>query len=248
MTNSEKDNFAVIIPARYKSSRFPGKPLALIQNKPMIQHVWQKSVEAVGIEKVYIATDDENISSVVRGFGGKVIMTSANCLTGTDRIAEANEQYKFDFVINVQGDEPLIKPEHIRQVIESYKSEGMVTNAMCLISSSNEFFSLNIPKVVFDNNNKLIYMSRAGIPASKDGLFKRCYKQVCIYAFSKAHLKFFKENPTKTPLEAIEDIEILRFLESGFHVKMVEVGDGSIAVDIPSDVEKVEAEISKLNE
>lgn len=247
MIEELNDNFAVIIPARYKSSRFPGKPLALINNKPMIQLVWEQSVKAVGESKVYIATDDDCIASRVKDFGGRVIMTSENCLTGTDRLAEANEKLNFDFVINVQGDEPLIDPEDIIQVISRYKVEKTIVNAMCKINSESEFFSLNTPKVVFNNTNDLLYMSRSGIPLSKEGAFAVGYKQVCIYAFSKEHLQFFRDNPVKTTLESVEDIEILRFLESGFQVKMVEVSESSIAVDEPSDISKVLKEIKRLN-
>lgn len=239
MNNNQK--FAVVIPARYQSSRFPGKPLVGICGKPMIQHVWERCCLAVGVEKVYVATDSDQIESAVKAFGGQVIRTSSSCLTGTDRLAEANKVLDLDFVINVQGDEPLINPDDINTVIEEYtRGDGCVVNAMCEIKTEKEFLSLTVPKVVASPNNKLMYMSRAGIPLSKDGEFKFGFKQVCIYAFSREHLEFFYENKKKTLLEEIEDIEILRFLESGFVVKMVKVESGSVAVDVPSDVKFVE--------
>ncbi len=240
MNTSNHSNFAVVIPARYKSSRFPGKPLVDICGKPMIQHVWQLCCDAVGADKVYIATDDEKIAEAVTEFGGQTIFTSDQCLTGTDRLAEANTQLDCDFIINVQGDEPLINPNDILLVIDKYlQNPGKVINAMCKINSQAEFESLNIPKVVCDKNSSLLYMSRAGVPLSKDGQFHFAYKQVCIYAFSKEHLEFFHSMTKKTPLEQVEDIEILRFLEQGIEIKMVEVEQGSLAVDIPSDVDKI---------
>ncbi|MCK5696962.1 MAG: 3-deoxy-manno-octulosonate cytidylyltransferase [Gammaproteobacteria bacterium] len=237
--NTDK-HYAVLIPARYQSSRFPGKPLVDICGQPMIKHVWQRCCQAVGSEKVFIATDNDAIASVVTTFGGQVIMTSSDCLTGTDRLAEANQQLNCDFIINVQGDEPLINPEDIRSVIKEYLSNPeQVVNAMCKINSQEDFHSLNVPKVVCDTHSSLLYMSRAGVPLAKNGDFIAAYKQVCIYAFSKAHLELFYASNQKTPLEAIEDIEILRFLEQGIGVKMVEVAQGSLAVDVPSDVEKI---------
>ncbi|HCE2178519.1 TPA: 3-deoxy-manno-octulosonate cytidylyltransferase [Vibrio parahaemolyticus] len=241
MTNEK--NFAVVIPARYKSSRFPGKPLVDICGKPMIQHVWERCCLAVGQEKVYVATDDSRIQNVVESFGGQVVMTSSDCLTGTDRLAEANLQLNCDFIVNVQGDEPLINPEDINTVIEAFLKSGNVTNAMCVINSEQEFRSFTVPKVTFSQSGKLLYMSRAGIPQTKTGEYKFGYKQVCIYAFSKEQLAFFYSNKAKTRHEQVEDIEILRFLESDYVVDMVEVEAGSLAVDVPTDVKAV---ITKL--
>ncbi|WP_182026385.1 3-deoxy-manno-octulosonate cytidylyltransferase [Vibrio rotiferianus] len=240
--NNEK-TFAVVIPARYESSRFPGKPLVDICGKPMIQHVWERCCLAVGQEKVYVATDDSRIQNVVESFGGQVVMTSSDCLTGTDRLAEANLQLNCDFIVNVQGDEPLINPQDINTVIEAFLKSGNVTNAMCVINSEQEFRSFTVPKVTFSQSGKLLYMSRAGIPQTKTGDYKFGYKQVCIYAFSKEQLAFFYSNKAKTRHEQVEDIEILRFLESDYVVDMVEVEAGSLAVDVPTDVKAV---ITKL--
>ncbi|ELA9322469.1 3-deoxy-manno-octulosonate cytidylyltransferase [Vibrio parahaemolyticus] len=237
MTNEK--NFAVVIPARYESSRFPGKPLVDICGKPMIQHVWERCCLAVGQEKVYVATDDSRIQNVVESFGGQVVMTSSECLTGTDRLAEANLQLNCDFIVNVQGDEPLINPQDINTVIEAFLKSGNVTNAMCVINSEQEFRSFTVPKVTFSQSGKLLYMSRAGIPQTKTGEYKFGYKQVCIYAFSKEQLAFFYSNKAKTRHEQVEDIEILRFLESDYVVDMVEVEAGSLAVDVPADVHSV---------
>ncbi|EKO3387385.1 3-deoxy-manno-octulosonate cytidylyltransferase [Vibrio fluvialis] len=244
MTNNR--SFAVVIPARYESSRFPGKPLVDICGKPMIQHVWERCCLAVGLEKVFVATDDVRIQKAVLEFGGRVIMTSSNCLTGTDRLAEANIQLDYDFIVNVQGDEPLIEPSDINTIICAFLETGNVINAMCPIVSEAEFRSLTVPKVVFSQSQKLLYMSRAGIPLTKSGEYKFGYKQVCIYAFSREQLAFFYSNKSKTRFEQIEDIEILRFIESGYTVDMVEVSSGSIAVDVPSDLDAVMKKIYSL--
>lgn len=245
---SNRKAFAVVIPARYESSRFPGKPLVDLCGKPMIQHVWERCCLAVGQEKVYVATDDTRIQSAVEYFGGQVVMTSPKCLTGTDRLAEANLQLNCDFIVNVQGDEPLINPDDINTVIKTFLKNGNVTNAMCPITSEQEFRSFTVPKVTFSQSGKLLYMSRAGIPQSKAGEYKFGYKQVCIYAFSKEQLAFFYSNKVKTSNEQVEDIEILRFLELDYVVDMVEVEAGSIAVDVPDDVEKITQYIELTND
>lgn len=236
---SNEKTFAVVIPARYKSSRFPGKPLVDICGKPMIQHVWERCCLAVGHDKVYVATDDVRIQSTAESFGAQVVMTSSECLTGTDRLAEANLQLDCDFIVNVQGDEPLIDPTDISIVIDEFLKTGNVTNAMCRITSEREFRSFTVPKVTFSQSGKLLYMSRAGIPLTKSGEYQFGFKQVCIYAFSREQLSFFYSNKTKTPLEHVEDIEILRFLESDYSVQMIEVQSGSLAVDVPGDLERV---------
>lgn len=244
--NDENMKYAVVIPARYESSRFPGKPLVDICGKSMIQHVWERCCKAVELEKVYVATDDDRIEEVVKGFGGRVIRTSSDCLTGTDRLAESNLMLDCDFIINVQGDEPLINPDDITDMINNFiQGDGSVLNAMCRITEPKEFFSLTVPKVVCDESKNLLYMSRSGIPLTKNSEFKFGFKQVCIYAFSKQHLEFFYSKNNKSKLEEVEDIEILRFLESGYKVKMIEVESGSIAIDIPEDVGRVINILSK---
>lgn len=234
-----EQSYAVVIPARYESSRFPGKPLVDLCGKPMIQHVWERCCQAVGDDRVYVATDDQRIKSTVERFGGQVVMTSSDCLTGTDRLAEANIQLDRDFIINVQGDEPLVNPQDINKIVSAFLDTGAVTNAMCPIASEEEFRSLTVPKVTFSESGRLLYMSRAGIPLTKSGEYKFGYKQVCIYAFSKSQLQFFASRTTKTQHEEVEDIEILRFLESDYQINMVEVQSGSLAVDVPSDVQAV---------
>lgn len=246
MSKSGK-KFAVVIPARYESSRFPGKPLAKILGLPMIQHVWNRCCQAVDKSLVYVATDDESIKDVVESFGGQVVLTSSSCLTGTDRLAEANETLRCNFIVNVQGDEPLIDPAHINAAIAAYEETGKVTNAMCAINSAAEFFSRAVPKVVTSGSGRLLYMSRSPIPGAKTDDFFFGYRQVCIYVFSSEHLKFFGSAHEKAPLEKVEDIEILRFLEADYQVNMIEVSAGSLAVDFPEDIAIVERELIRRN-
>lgn len=232
-------SYAIVIPARYSSSRFPGKPLIDICGKTMIQRVWERCCKAVGQEKVFIATENIKIKKAVEGFGGKVIMTSIDCLTGTDRLAEANMRLDFDFIVNVQGDEPLINPDDIKKVIDSFIETGHVTNGMTLIKSEEDFRSRTIPKVVTNKSGKLLYMSRSPIPVTKTNDLIVAYKQVCIYVFSREQLNFFASQDRKSPNEEIEDIEILRFIENDIPVSMVELQSSNIAVDVPSDLDKV---------
>lgn len=245
---SKSLTYAVVIPARYKSSRFPGKPLVNLCGKPMIQHVWERCVQAVGSELVYVATDSNEIEAAVQQFGGQVVMTSTNCLTGTDRLAEANEQLNRDFLINVQGDEPLIDPADILKVIQCYNAQpNTIVNCMAPIETEADFRSNSVPKVVASTSGKLLYMSRAAVPTTKELAFKGAYKQVCIYAFSAEHLRFFASVDEKTPVENLEDIEILRFLENDIPVQMIEVDGASVAVDFPEDVERAAALLSADN-
>jgi 3-deoxy-manno-octulosonate cytidylyltransferase (CMP-KDO synthetase) len=238
-----------IIPARFASSRFPGKPLVSLCEKPMIMWVVELAASAVGWENTYVATDDERIASVVRSAGAKCIMTSPLCLTGTDRIAEAAEQVEADVYINVQGDEPLLNPSDILKIREEkLKHMDCVINGFSWIGEHEDPNSVNIPKVITTENNKMIYMSRAPLPAFKEmgSAPSRYKKQVCIYGFTRDELISFKSYGQKSQLEASEDIEILRFLELGVSIRMIETTGGTIAVDVPEDVAKAEAALCTL--
>jgi 3-deoxy-manno-octulosonate cytidylyltransferase (CMP-KDO synthetase) len=237
----------IIIPARYDSSRFPGKPLADILGKSLIRHVWEKCILAVNFDSVYIATDDLRIKNHCENQGMNVVMTNSMCLTGTDRVYEASKKIKADYYINVQGDEPLLDPEDIKKVILSthFIKKNVLINAQCKIRNKKDFLNVNIPKVVADINNYLLYISRSAIPLNKKNEFIEGKKQVCIYGYNKRQLKKFNTIKNKTPLESIEDIEILRFLELGYKVKMIEVSNSSVAVDIPADINVVKSVINK---
>lgn len=233
---------SIVIPARYKSSRFPGKPIVDIDGTPMIIRVADIASQVVPKENIYIATEDERIAKVVDDYDYKVILTSDNCLTGTDRVCEAAQEIDSDIIVNIQGDEPLLDPDDIKKVIdEKLKYPDSVINCMSRFDSI-EATNRNIPKVVSNFNNDLVYMSRSAIPGTKFGHSKKTYKQVCIYAFTKEELdKFYQYGLKhgKTPLEWEEDIEILRFVELGVNVKMVETFGTTQAVDVQEDVEKV---------
>jgi 3-deoxy-manno-octulosonate cytidylyltransferase (CMP-KDO synthetase) len=240
MPATARPDYAIVIPARYASSRFPGKPLADILGKPMIRHVWERCIAAAGREHVYVATDDARIRAACEDFGARVVMTSADCLTGTDRVAEAAHSLDYAFLVNVQGDEPMLDPGDIVAVAEAYRRfGGAVVNAMTAIRDEREYHSRNVPKVVATQDGRLMYMSRAAIPANKSGTFEQAWKQVCIYCFSPAQLAAFASVRAKGPIERIEDIEILRFLDLGIEVRMVELAASSIAVDTPQDLERV---------
>lgn len=241
----------VVIPARYQSSRYPGKPLVNLLNKPMILWVAELSAKAVGAENVYIATEDQRIADTVNKAGFKAIMTSGNALTGTDRLAESAEEIDADIYINVQGDEPLAEPTDIIRVRdEKIKNIDAIINGFSWISEEEDPNSVNIPKVITNESNKLIYMSRVALPGYKNiSNAPTAYKkQVCIYAFTKQELKDFYNFGRKSQLEESEDIEILRFLELNKSIQMIETNPGSLAVDVPEDVPLVEAALkSRIN-
>jgi 3-deoxy-manno-octulosonate cytidylyltransferase (CMP-KDO synthetase) len=238
----------IIIPARFKSSRFPGKPLTPILGKPMILWVAEICAKALPIEFVYIATDDSRIKEIVEKAGFNVVMTSEKALTGTDRIADAANQIDADIYINVQGDEPLLNPNDILSIIDIKKKHpNEVINGYCRIADNENPESLNIPKVVFNESNQMLYMSRNLIPGMKSKQIKppNYFKQVCIYAFNKNELLDFVNFGRKSTIEHYEDIEILRFLDIGTKIRVVETSGSSLAVDVPDDVKKVEEAILK---
>ncbi|PCM42807.1 3-deoxy-manno-octulosonate cytidylyltransferase [Marinobacter sp. ANT_B65] len=238
----------VLIPARYASSRYPGKPLVNLINKPMIIWVAELSARAVGREHVYVATDDDRIANVAKAAGFQTVMTSPEALTGTDRLAEAAEQIDADIFINVQGDEPLVMPEDILRVRDAKLADmDSVINGFSWVSGQEDVHSVNIPKVITTEDNQLVYMSRLALPGFKDpeNAPQAYKKQVCIYGFSKPQLAAFRRFGRKSLLEKSEDIEILRFLELGVPIKMIETHPGSLAVDVPEDVPGVEAALRK---
>lgn len=240
-------NIAALIPARYASTRFPQKPLVPILGKPMILWVAELTAQAVGLENTYVATDHEAIAAVVRKGGFKVVMTSPDALTGTDRLAEAIKEIKADVFINVQGDEPMLKPESILAVARASKNyPGAVVNGYAPIPDGEDPTNVNLPKCAIASDGRLLYMSRAAVPAYKDPekAQRVYYKQVCIYAFTREQLEAYAASGQKAPCEASEDIEILRFLDMGYEVRMIELPGNTLAVDVPSDVPLVEAVMS----
>ena len=240
----------VIIPARYSSSRYPGKPLVRLLGKPMILWVAELSARALGAENVYVATEDKRIAKVAEDAGFQSVITSQDAQTGTDRLAEASKKVKADIYINVQGDEPLVDPNDIVRVRDAkLRDMNRIYNVFSWIGENEDPHSVNIPKVITNERGELIYMSRLALPGFKDAKCspKQFKKQVCIYAFTLEELDAFHNFGRKSILEYSEDIEILRFLELGKTIQMIETRSVSLAVDVPSDVLKVEDALKSAN-
>ena len=237
----------IIIPARYKSTRFPGKPLLELKGKTMIQRVYEQCLKAFEAENIYVATEDSRIVDHCKSADIQCILTSDDCLTGTDRVAEVSRQIEADYYINVQGDEPVFNPEDIRTLVtELPLANGKILNGYCEITEESDYRSVSVPKVVFREDKRLLYMSRSAIPGNKASEFSFGYRQVCIYAFPKSALNAFASREDKSLFEREEDIEILRFLEMGYDVQMVKMSAESIPIDNPEDVEKVLKRISRV--
>ncbi len=230
----------LVIPARYQSTRFPGKPLTDILGKSMIQRVYEQCALAFPPEDIYVATEDERIVTHCQALGIQVLITSDACLTGTDRVAAVAEQIEADYYLNVQGDEPVFNPLDIRLLVDAlHHYPGEILNGYCAIEHASQYQSVFVPKVVFRADGRLLYMSRSPIPGNKQSGFHFSFRQVCAYAFPKKALDAFRAQKGKTPLESEEDIEILRFLEMGYEVRMLEMSKDSIPVDHPEDLENV---------
>ena len=231
--------YIVVIPARYKSKRLPGKPLANIGGLPMIVRTYNQCAKVISKDKIVVATDNLKIKNVCDKYNIKSIITSNNCLTGTDRVAEVAKKIKCNFYINVQGDEPFFNPIDLKLLIKQAKKKPKeVINGYTEIKDRKLFFSSSIPKVVFDKKGYLLYMSRGPIPSNKALEFKKSWRQVCAYSFPRKALFDFANSKNKTPIESLEDIEILRFLEKGYKVKMIKMSNKSLAVDNNEDLEK----------
>lgn len=234
-----------IIPARYHSTRFPGKPLVVISQKPMIQHVYERVCEATCIEQVIVATDDDRILRVVEDFGGKACMTSAEHTSGTDRVAEVACQQEADLIVNVQGDEPFIDPSCIDAMIKPFYGEpGLLISTLChAITSEDDLYNPNFVKVVTDRRGYALYFSRSPIPFSPHSklilenasVFKR---HMGLYTYRKAFLEQLHKLE-KSCLEDTESLEQLRFLENGYQVKVIDTNYQPLAVDTPDDIERI---------
>ncbi len=240
-----------VIPARYGSTRFPGKALALIKDKPMIRWVYERTRQSRLVNRVVVATDDERILRAVAAFGGEAVMTSPEHPTGTDRVAEVANKLDCDIVVNVQGDEPLIHPEMIDQAISPFLDDpSILMGTLCKkIDSREEAFDPNVVKVVFDGKGFALYFSRAPIPWDRDhwsskspftepALASPLYKHIGLYVYRRDFLLRYAKMP-QTPLEAAEKLEQLRALESGYRIKTVVTEHESFGVDIPGDLSKI---------
>ena len=232
-----------VIPARYSSTRLPGKPLADIAGKPMIQHVWERAKQARRPDEVIVATDHEQVFNAVRAFGGQAVMTSPRHLTGTDRLAEVAARLDdVEIIVNVQGDEPLIAPEVIDQlagVLAGAPDLVMATLATTL--AEEEFHIPGVVKVVTDLAGYALYFSRSLIPYPRSRSPETgFYKHIGIYAYRRDFLRKFAALPP-TPLEKAESLEQLRALEHGYRIKVLKTAFQSVGVDTPEDLERVAA-------
>ena len=244
-----KNRTVIVIPARYGSSRYRGKPLVKILGRELVLRVADVCKKTIGISNLYVATDNKKIANTVKNSSYKFVFTSSNCLTGTDRVAEAAEKIKAKIYINVQGDEPLVNPKDIKAIIKAKKK--FPNHVICgydKIHKLQDPKSLNLPKVVVNSKKELIYISRSLIPGSKKTIQNKNYfKQVCIYAFNKKELKKFYSLKKKSEIEDMEDIEILRFFDLGIKIKMIKLNSNSVAVDEIADVKKAEKIIKQKN-
>ncbi|WP_100401597.1 3-deoxy-manno-octulosonate cytidylyltransferase [Bacillus sp. FJAT-42315] len=229
-----------VIPARHQSSRFPGKPLADISGKPMIWWVYNQAKKVKELTEVYVATDDERIERVCHTLGMNVVMTSEAHQTGTDRVGEVARKIPADLYINIQGDEPLIESDTISKAVLPFfeDRELQVSNLMTVIKDPVEVVNYTVPKVITNDQNIGVFLTRSASPYPKGNINFQYYKQVCVYGFTPEALSFFCQTD-RGKIEKIEDIEILRFIENGINVQFVEVDSDTIAVDTPNDLNKV---------
>jgi 3-deoxy-manno-octulosonate cytidylyltransferase (CMP-KDO synthetase) len=230
-----------IIPARYASTRFPGKPLALIHNKPMIQHVYERCKEA-DLDDLYVATDDERIQKKVENFGGKVIMTNPQHASGTDRCAEAARILNLkddDIIVNIQGDEPFIRKEEINILINLFDNQNInIGTFVKPITHEEDMQHPNKVKVVFTASNKALYFSRSPIPHTSQFSSLTSYKHIGIYAYRNHILQQITQLPV-SPLEETEKLEQLRWLENDFSIHVQICHYENMAIDTPEDLKRI---------
>ncbi len=239
-----------IIPARYASSRFPGKPLAAIQGKPMIQWVYENASKSEALSEVIVATDNDSIERTVTGFGGKVMMTSENHSSGSERCLEVIEKLEqrgkiFDVVVNIQGDEPFIEPNQIDLVSSCFSDKNVgIATLKTKILSQEELFNPNVVKVITNSKGWAIYFSRQTLPYIRGVELHNWihvqpfYKHVGIYAYRPDRLKLITRLPISN-LEKNESLEQLRWLENGFEIFVKETFIESFSVDTPDDLLKI---------
>jgi 3-deoxy-manno-octulosonate cytidylyltransferase (CMP-KDO synthetase) len=244
MTIPGHPDVIAVIPARYASTRLPGKPLAQIAGRPMIQRVVEQVRQAQNVTRVLVATDDQRIQAAVEGFGGEAILTRADHRTGTDRVAEVAAHVPAEIYVNVQGDEPLLDPDTVDALVSAMLEDDSVQVATpcSAIRQQNDIMDPHITKVVRDFDGNALYFSHAPIPWVRDrdsDLVVKHWKHIGLYAFRRDALLEF---PTLPPgeLERVEQLEQLRWLENGFRIRVVETEYDAISVDVPEDIARVE--------
>ena len=237
-----------VIPARYASTRLPGKPLALIAGKPMIQHVYERACHAVMPKEVVVATDSKIVADAVKEFGGKVMMTSPDHPSGTDRLAEVALSYPdIDVIVNVQGDEPMIPPEVIDRLAQAFADDNDLNMAtLKTLMGEEDYNNPNAVKVVTDQNGYALYFSRSLLPypRNRKADFK-VYKHVGIYAYRRSFLLSYAAYEP-TPLEQIEGLEQLRVLENGQRIKVLESKFQGIGIDTQEDLDAINALFTRM--
>lgn len=233
--------FIAVIPARYASTRFPGKPLALLHGKPIIQHVYERVCAGNLFQDVIIATDDERIAQAVISFGGNYKMTSLNHPSGSDRIAEVIKELDCGVVFNIQGDEPMIDTDILAKLKSVFADhEVRVASLMTPLKDDKVLLNINIVKVVIDNKLNALYFSRSPIPSNRDNLpGVEYFRHIGVYAYCKQALLDFVQLP-QGRLEQIEKLEQLRFLENSIPIRMIKTDYQGIGIDTPEDLSQVE--------
>jgi len=238
------------LPARYASSRFPGKPLADMLGKPLIQHAHEAASQVPGVDRVVVATDDERIFKVVEEFGGEVVLTGSHHASGTDRLAELAERYPADVYVNIQGDEILREPAMLAPLIQNFRDDpALMVGTVCHpITDLADLANPNVVKVVLDHHQRALYFSRAEIPFRRErgepfeaGCF---FRHFGVYVFRRAALRAFPDLPA-SPLEQIEKLEQLRFLQAGYTIKVLVTEHSAWRVDTPGDLEQAVREMAE---
>ena len=235
-----------VIPARYAASRFPGKLLALLDDRTVIEHVYRRARLATKLAELFVATDDDRIARIVKSFGGKVIRTSSSPATGTERVAEACRGRQFDIVVNIQGDEPFLRGEMIDMVVEELARAPklVVVTLMKKIETVEEVNDPDLVKVVTDRDGFALYFSRSPIPHGDPALPSVAYKHIGLYGYRRDFLSLLVNLP-QSPLEACERLEQLRVLENGYRIKVLETVRDTIGIDIPEDLERARAYLNR---
>jgi 3-deoxy-D-manno-octulosonate cytidylyltransferase len=230
----------VVIPARYRSTRLPGKPLADLHGKPMVQHVYERALQVRGVAAVLVATDDQRVADAVSGFGGRFILTSPDHMSGTDRLTEVMQSVAADIYVNLQGDEPLVRPGDIQKLVEEMQADRSLHVAtLCHPISAEEAEDPAAVKVILGNDGLALYFSRARLPYVRDaGDQAQYFKHVGVYAYSHAILAAFSTLPVPM-IEKAEKLEQLRILAAGYRIRVFQVEPTGPGVDTPEDLETV---------
>jgi 3-deoxy-manno-octulosonate cytidylyltransferase (CMP-KDO synthetase) len=241
---NEHPQVLAVIPARYASTRFPGKPLVSIGDKPMIQHVWERVTQVSSIKRAVIATDDDRIADVAKSFNAEVRMTSPHHPSGTDRMWEVAQNLpEYDWVLNVQGDEPFINPRHLEQVIAAIQAhpQADIITLVTPLTDSKEWQNPNSVKAVLAQNSRALYFSRASVPYHRDqpDTPEHVFRHIGLYLYRRAALEKFTQLPP-SPLENIEKLEQLRALEAGMSIFTVVVDAAPVGIDTPEDLVRIQ--------